>query len=106
MVEVGRDFWRSYDPTPTQASLLRAASPAALSKSIQPCQMDFENLQGWRLHNLNGKPLSMFSHPPSDVWVNLLHFSLPLACIDLVLFTHSLQVFINNDKTCLEPSFL
>ena len=60
MVEVGRDLWRSFGPTP----LLKQGHVEGVA---QDCvQMAFEYLQGWRLHNLSGQPVPVLSHPHSE----------------------------------------
>ena len=65
MVEVGRDLWRSSGPT----SLLKQGHLKLVAQDH--VQMDFEDLQGWRLHNLSGQPVLMLSHSHSKKSVSL-----------------------------------
>jgi len=57
MVEVGRDPWRSFDPTP----LLRQGHLEPVAQVH--VQMAFEYLQGRRLHNFSSQPV--LGHPHS-----------------------------------------
>ena len=58
MVEVGKDLWKSH-PT----LLLKQGH---LDQAAQDCvSTAFEYLQGWKLHNLSGQPVSVLSHPHS-----------------------------------------
>jgi len=60
MVEVGSNLWGSSHPTP----LLKQGD---LEQVVQDCgQVAFEYLQGY-LHNLTGLPLSVLSHPHSEI---------------------------------------
>ena len=61
MVEVGRDLWRSSGPTP----VLKQGHLELVAQAHG--QMAFEYLQGWRLHNLPGQPVPVFSHPHSEI---------------------------------------
>lgn len=53
--EVGRDIWGTSISTP----LLKARSTQVAQEHVQ---LGFENLQGWRLHNLFRKSGSVFDH--------------------------------------------
>jgi len=56
MAEAGRHLW--------SIPLLKKGQ---LKPAAQDCvQMDFECLQGQRLHNLSGQPVPMLSHPLSN----------------------------------------
>jgi len=53
MVEVGRDLWRSPDPTPfLKLGHIQQAVPDRI-------QVAFEYLQGRRLHSLPGQPVTV-----------------------------------------------
>ncbi|PKU38985.1 hypothetical protein llap_10711 [Limosa lapponica baueri] len=109
MVEVGRDLWRSSDP----ASLLKQG---LLELFVQlHVEKAFDDLQGWRIHNLFGQTMPGLSHPhrkkvvpdvqrePSVVLPLVL--SLDTTGKSLALFyVPSLQVFISIEKISPEPS--
>ena len=54
---VGRDLWRSSHTTP----LLDKVHPEQGTQ--ERIQVDFECLQGRRLHNLSGQPVPLLCHP-------------------------------------------
>ena len=56
-LRLDRTFWRSSGPTPPAQ-----AGPAAQDH----VQMAFENLCGWRLHNLCGQPVPVLGHAHNE----------------------------------------
>ena len=59
MVEVGRDLWRSFCPTPLfKQGLLGLVAQEHTVRA-------FDYLQGWRLHNIPRQPVPVFSHSKS-----------------------------------------
>jgi len=115
-MEVGRDLWRWSSPTtlPNQSHLELVAQDYV--------QTAFEYLQGGTLQHLSGQPVPVFSHPHSkkvfpDIRMEspVIHF-VPIASgpftghrgkePDSVLFTPSLQVFIDFDDIPHAPSFV
>jgi len=57
MVEIGRDLWRSSNPTP----LLNQGQP---EQAAQDHVLVY--LRGWRLQNLSGQPLPVLVNPHSN----------------------------------------
>jgi len=56
MGEVGGDLWRSYSPIP----LLKQGHLELVAQDH--VQVAFDCLQEWRLHNLSGQPVAVFTH--------------------------------------------
>ena len=57
IAEIGRDLWRSSNPSICYeyGQLKQVARGHVL--------LGFEYLQGWKHHNLSGKPVPVFNHP-------------------------------------------
>jgi len=112
--EVGRDFWRSSGQAMFTQGHLEAFDQDHVQKSL-------EYFQGWRLHNLSGQPVMVFSHshnkkvfthtqmePPVFQFVSIYsgavtghHCQEP----DTIFFIPSQQVFIHMLRSFLRLLF-
>lgn len=92
--EVVRDLWRLLSPT----HLLKGGSIRHTCKGL--CALlDFEHLQGWRIHKFSGQPVPVFDHLHSKK-KSFFFFLNGISCVSMLLI-----LSLSYTEKSLAPSF-